>query len=437
MKNSILPVVILFFFSQIKTQDGFYFPPKDSDNWETQSIEDAGWCPDQMDALMQELEDNQTKAFIVLKSGKIVIEEYFDGFKQDSSWIWFSAGKSLTAFLTGLAQEQGLLNIEDATSNYLGSSWSSLEGENENMITIRNQLSMTTGLDYNVDDPFCTDAECLQFLNTPNEHWYYHNAPYSLLRDVLENATGRNISVYTFLELHQKTGMDGLWLPSGFNNFFISTARSMARFGLLMLNNGDWGETTIMNDKNYLQEMTTSSQSLNPAYGLLWWLNGKTNHKLPGSDLVYNGPLDNHAPSDMYCAVGASGQILCIIPSQEIVMVRMGSSNLTGLVPIDLLNKISEKFQSLICNTSSIVNIKAEEKSVDIYPNPINGNELNVYIKHTRNVRLEVFNHQSKRLLIINNYNSGRIAFDFPKGIYYIKLKDKSGWSSVQKIVKI
>jgi CubicO group peptidase (beta-lactamase class C family) len=61
----------------------------------------------------------------------------------------------------------------------------------------------------------------------------------------------------------------------GFNNIYFSTARSMARFGLLNLNKGIWDTVPILNDTNYFTEMTTTSQDMNRSYGYLWWLNGK------------------------------------------------------------------------------------------------------------------------------------------------------------------
>ena len=78
--------------------------------------------------------------------------------------------------LTGIAQQEEFLSVTDATSNYLGEGWSSLTIDQELSITIKNQLTMTTGLDYNVEDAFCTDPECLIYLNDIDTTWYYHNA---------------------------------------------------------------------------------------------------------------------------------------------------------------------------------------------------------------------------------------------------------------------
>lgn len=132
--------------SSISKAQTLYFPPVSGNAWDTISPLALGWCPDKIDTLTQYLQDKNTKAFIVLKDGKIVIEKYYATFIQDSIWYRFR-WKSLTAFLTGIAQEEGLFNITDTVSHYLGNGWTSCSATDEEKITILNQLTMTTGLD--------------------------------------------------------------------------------------------------------------------------------------------------------------------------------------------------------------------------------------------------------------------------------------------------
>ena len=66
-----------------------------------------------------------TKSFIILKDGKIVLENYLNGHSDTTYWYWASAAKSLMAVIVGKAQEEGYLNIEDSTSTYIGSGWTS------------------------------------------------------------------------------------------------------------------------------------------------------------------------------------------------------------------------------------------------------------------------------------------------------------------------
>lgn len=73
-----------------------YFPPLNGNSWDTVSPVSLGWCPDKINVLYDYLEDKNSKAFMVLKDGKIAIEKYFGTFTRDSLWYWASAGKTLT-----------------------------------------------------------------------------------------------------------------------------------------------------------------------------------------------------------------------------------------------------------------------------------------------------------------------------------------------------
>lgn len=83
-----------------------YFPPLSGDQWATIDPKDLDWCEEGVAGLYSFLEEKETKAFIVLKDGKIAVEKYFGTFTKDSIWYWASAGKSLAGFLTGMAQEK-------------------------------------------------------------------------------------------------------------------------------------------------------------------------------------------------------------------------------------------------------------------------------------------------------------------------------------------
>jgi hypothetical protein len=72
-----------------------YYPPTAGNTWATTDPASLGWCTDELPALLDFMEGSNSKAFIVLKDGRIVIEEYFGTFTADSSWYWASAGKSL------------------------------------------------------------------------------------------------------------------------------------------------------------------------------------------------------------------------------------------------------------------------------------------------------------------------------------------------------
>jgi CubicO group peptidase (beta-lactamase class C family) len=108
----------LFLWAAV-SQAQIYFPPTTGNNWQTTTPAELGWCEDQLPELISFLESNNTKAFLVLKNGRIVIENYFGTFTQDSLWYWASAGKTLTSYLVGIAQQNGQLSINDLSSSYL------------------------------------------------------------------------------------------------------------------------------------------------------------------------------------------------------------------------------------------------------------------------------------------------------------------------------
>jgi CubicO group peptidase (beta-lactamase class C family) len=347
-----------------------YFPaPQANSQWETSDPDALGWCTDQLPPLLDFLETTNTKAFIVLKDGKIVIEQYFGTFTADSNWYWASAGKTLTSFLVGRAQQEGLLDIDAPTSTYLGTGWTSLTPQQEEAITVWHQLTMTSGLD-DGGNLGCTDPVCLTYLAEPGTRWSYHNAPYTLLDGVITGATGTTLNNFVFTRLTQSTGIQGVYLQVDDNNVFFSKARSMARFGLLMQGQGAWAGNPILSDLAYYNAMITPSQNLNNAYGYLWWLNGQSNYMLPGFQLVLNGPLLSSAPLDCYNALGKNGQILSVAPSRGLVVVRMGNLPTQGVaVPNAYANDIWELLNAVAC-TPTALDPAIQAPELRVHPNP-------------------------------------------------------------------
>lgn len=329
-------------------EEDLYFPPLNSSIWETISITELNWNETALSNLNTFLEDSNTESFIILKNGKIVIEEYFNGASSTTFNPWFSSGKTLTAFTVGLAQQNGYLSIMDKTSDYLGEDWTDMLIEKENLISIRNQLTMTSGGDYSVSNTNCTDPDCLKYLNDSGTFWYYHNAFYTLLQSVLEEAVPQGFESFFQTQLEDQIGLNGFWFQSGYNSIYVSTARDMARFGLLNLNRANWDGSQLLNE-TYFDEMTNTSQSLNNAYGYLWWLNGKNNYRTPASTELFSGTLIPNAPNDLIAGLGANDQKLYIIPSQNLVIIRMGASGGTNLLgPSGYDNLLWEKINAVI-----------------------------------------------------------------------------------------
>ncbi len=312
--------------TEVEMDDSLYFPPLTGAAWETIAITEAGWNEEAFVILDNYLQETGTKAFIILKNGHIVIEKYYQNTNAATNHPWNSAAKTLTAATIGIAQEEGLLAINDVTSTYLGQSWTAMNPQQEDLITIKNQLTMTTGGDYGVNNLNCTDPECLTYLHPVNTEWYYHNAFYTLLQDVVTNAVNEPFEDYFYSKIQIQIGMDGFWFPLGYTNRYLSTARGMARFGLLSLNNGNWDGNEII-DPVFFTEMTTPSQSLNKAYGYLWWINGQQSYRLPGTTTTFSGKLIPSAPEDLIAGLGKDDQKLYIVPSEGLVIIRLGDAS--------------------------------------------------------------------------------------------------------------
>jgi CubicO group peptidase (beta-lactamase class C family) len=347
-----------------------YFPPA-TGTWDTLAPSTLGWCQPSIDSLYLFLQAKNTDAFIVLKDGKIVLEKYFGTFTVDSPHIWNSASKSLTATLAGMAQERGIIHIDSPATHYLGVGWTSETPAQEDSITLLDLLTMTSGLNplptgcANTD----TSIACLDYLVPAGTQWTYHTGAYRKLQNVMSNASGINYDLFTNNYVGATTGMTGLW----FSQEFVSTARSAARFGLLTLNHDIWAGDTLLHDTTYYHAMTHTSQPFNLSYGYLWWLNGQASYMAPGPQIVTPGELIPNAPSDMICALGKDDEKIYVIPSTNMVVVRMGGaadSVTDALSTFD--NQLWGYIDSLTCAPSGISDLAASPR-ITIYPNPASG----------------------------------------------------------------
>ncbi len=365
-------LLILVAVSQYGIAQSLYFPPVSGSVWDTLSPNRLGWCKPRIDSLYNYLESTSTDAFIILKDGKIVLEKYFGTFTQDSIHYWASAGKSLTAMMIGIAQQKGLLNINDSVSKYLGVGWTSETRQKEKLITIKNLLTMTGGMDDQPAFP-CDNLSqvpaCLQYKADAGTRWSYHTGAYRKLEDVVSMVAGQNYTAATNAYIGSKIGMNGAWYQS----VYYSKPRDMARFGLLTLNKGIWQNDTVLRDTAYYRAMTNTSQNFNLSYGYLWWLNGKASAMVPYSQIVFPVKLIRNAPDDLFCALGKNDQKIYVVPSQKMVIVRVGGSayDADAISTYDTLiwsyiNKLRDG-----CMPSGLIATKTTT-DLKLFPNPAN-----------------------------------------------------------------
>lgn len=331
-----------------QSNNELYFPPIDSNTWETLSISELNWNEPALQPLLDFLDEKGTKSFVILYNGRLVVEAYMNGHNKNTPWYWASAGKTITTTLSGIAQEEGLIDINNKVSDYIGTGWTNVPLEKENLITCKHLLSMTSGLDDSIGNSVL--PENLEYTADAGTRWAYHNV-YKKMQDVIATASGSTFTNYFNNKIKNKIGMTGSWLELNDFNVFWSNTRSMARFGLMIYAKGKWNDTQILTE-SFLNEATNSSQNMNKSYGYLWWLNGKSSFKLPGgSQIEHSGELVPNAPSDMFAALGKNDQKIYIVPSKKLVVVRMGNKadiEAAALSAFD--NELWEKLNGVITN---------------------------------------------------------------------------------------
>ncbi len=428
--------ILFFLITRFSLTQSLYFPPIVGNTWDTTAPATLNWCQLKIDSLYALLDTNNTKAFILLKDGKIVLENYFGAHTQNSNWYWASAGKTLTAFMVGIAQQENHLSISDTTSDYLGVGWTNCSPEQEEKITIRNQLTMTSGLDDLSGNPDCTLNSCLEYLADAGSRWAYHNAPYTLLDSVISQATGVSLNSYFTQKVKNPIGMNGFYFYQDYNNLFFSTARSMARFGLLLLNEGNWNGNQIMTDQNYFSEMTSASQTLNPAYGYLTWLNNSDQLMVPGSQIVFNYRISPSAPIDMYAAMGKNGQFINVVPSENLVWIRMGDApSNNDAVPFFLNDDIWTYINDLSCPQGALSE-NAYSSLVTLYPNP-SSDFLEIAVAFP--MSSFILTDTQGKILQQENLDGKYSQLDirsFSSGAYFIKISLSNGAVVTQRFIK-
>lgn len=292
------------------------------------------------DAALQAVRDyaraQRSSALLVMQDGRVIEESYwpvpelagsaYPNMRLPESTDEYpiedvaSLQKSVVSMLVGMAVDRDLVELEAPVSAYLGTGWSRAAPDQERDIHLAHLLSMTSGL-----------TQQLEFQSPAGNRWLYNTRAYRVLVDVLEAVTDTDIDALTHEWLAEPLGMsDTRWLrrpwvtarqdanPLG----LYTSARDMARFGALMLQGGRWDGTALVSGE-YVQAAMTPSQTLNPAYGLLWWLNGQP-LTAGVEDTAGFRVLAPAAPSDLSAAQGALGRKLYVVPSLNLVVVRLG-----------------------------------------------------------------------------------------------------------------
>lgn len=249
--------------------------------------------------------------------------------------VW-STTKGVTSMLTGRAIQLGLLGIDDPIGKYLPEA-----GAEHAAITVRQLLTQSSGLHFAWTGDLLSYAGpdsvrytlALPFDSAPGSEFTYGQTTVSLLAKVVERAAGYDLQDFAQNELFGPLGIardEWFWLRDRAGNthgyaFLFIAPKHMARLGHLMLNEGAWNGERLLPTR-YVREAGEPSAA-NPFYGYLLWSN-KADAGYP-VELLSEPTLVMHqlvpsAPRDMYAFVGFLDQIIFVIPSLDMVVVRTG-----------------------------------------------------------------------------------------------------------------
>jgi CubicO group peptidase (beta-lactamase class C family) len=321
---------------------GRVFPEPD---WRVADAESLGFDPAVLEAVRQKAEDAGSNCLIVTRNGQIAAEWYWNGTDQHSAQEVFSATKSYTSTLVGIAQAEGKLDIDDPATKYIPE-WIGTPSET---VTIRNLISNNSGRHWDFETDYRKMAVEAQDKTRfaielgqdapPGDVWAYNNSAIQTLDRVIEKATGMPTHEYAQQKLLGPIGMrDSKMRTDAAGNTLTfmglqSTCRDMARFGYLFLNKGNWNGTQVVPGA-WVDEATRPSQDLNVGYGYLWWLNRRGRLANPVQPVTAqeggsteDGQMAPGMPEEIYWALGLGNQIIAVSPSTGVVTVRLGTVN--------------------------------------------------------------------------------------------------------------
>jgi CubicO group peptidase (beta-lactamase class C family) len=278
---------------------------------------------------------NATTSLVILQDGRVAVDWHAPGWPADRPREVASVAKSLVAILVGIAIGEGRLQGLDQSASDFIPSW---REDGRRGISVRHLMSMTSGLDDRglalrgvTGDQFALNAAA-PLIAAPGTVWAYNTAAYHLLFHILERAVSEPFEAWASRRLLAPVGMaQTRWLtgagagPHGpVTNYYsaVSTAADLARFGEVIRQGGGVPSGDMLVSPAFVAAATSSSQGLNPSYGLLWWANAEAGFGVAGR----GRPARRFpgCPPDTVAALGAGGQMVMVIPSAGLVVVRQG-----------------------------------------------------------------------------------------------------------------
>ncbi|MFX1285912.1 MAG: serine hydrolase domain-containing protein [Promethearchaeota archaeon] len=274
------------------------------------------------------------RSILIIRNGYIIYENYFNNdYNENRSYNIYSCTKSITSALIGITIEEEFIgSVEDRVLDYFPNQvFKNLDARKKNM-TLEDLLTMTSGLSWdekNYNDPdndfilMCGASDAVQYVLDkpmvvdPGTTWVYNGGCSHLLSTIINKTTSIGTQKYAQIRLFDPLGIDApSWtedqknIPNGAAHLRL-TARQMAKFGFLYLNNGTWeGKQIVPADwVTRSTQVATSLQNEVLGYGYQWWIS----------------PYRNS-----YSARGYLGQYILVMPDYNLIIVFTARSNTVG-----------------------------------------------------------------------------------------------------------
>lgn len=278
-----------------------------------------------------------TRGVVVVYKDQIIGEQYVDGFNEKTPQMGWSMTKSITATLIGMLAKDNLLDIYQKAPIDI---W---KNDERNEITIDHLMRMSSGLAW--EEVYSGPSTAVSMLYekadmggfasmqplkyNPDEVWYYSSGTSNILSKIIRTTTADSYYNYVRERLFSPLGMTSAVIEPDASGTYVGSSymyaspRDWAKFGLLYLNNGNWNGEQLL-PKDWITYVSTPTDAAPTAeYGAHFWLNANE-----ASDDHYVYYPD--APKDLYSANGFEGQRVFIIPSKDMVIVRLGQTKKRG-----------------------------------------------------------------------------------------------------------
>ncbi|MBK3661503.1 serine hydrolase [Bradyrhizobium diazoefficiens] len=284
----------------------------------------------------------RTRAIVVMKAGRIIAERYADGIGPETQLLGFSMTKSVMSALTGILVRQGKLKLDGPAPV---AAWQNPD-DPHHAITIDQLLRHTAGIALGsslqaslgsalepvnamkfAEDDMATYAETVPLATAPGTVWNYHDGNTIILAHLIRNAAGgkpADALAFARRELFAPLGMrhvtlqlDGAGTIEGASNM-LASARDWARFGQLYLDDGVAGGKRIL-PEGWVNYSATATPNAWVGIGAGFWTN-------QGDSFGAKFRVEHGWPRDAFFAKGTIGQYAIVIPSERLVIVRLGRS---------------------------------------------------------------------------------------------------------------